>query len=410
MNAHDIQKQVIPGRTGFLRVLGMILLRCLIFLVLISPAIFIQHQKLAAVRKKPRLYRDSLYLPSGEKIKLISLGYDRFMADFLWLRSIQAFGGHWGTDKNYEPIYHLFDVITDLDPHFLDAYTFGNLVMGDEGGDQFLGLELIDKGIYKNPRKYVLPYWGGYVAYWQLDNPEMAKYYYSRALKCPDAPGYVSRIVAYMDLKAGRYHVAFEKYVRDLLNAIDEKDDVVEGIAKNRIPDILIEWHQFILEEALNKYIEQKGREPENIHDLEKAGVIQSYPLVIFPVLIRLVDYYKSRPGEVMDHFREIIDNSTKQNTTTIPLHPRGYWYQLHPRPMPGEGMAIIDGEQLMGNMVNYLNKVRRRIYEFYKENGRFPAYINEIYGEPIEAEEPLGGEWIYLPYGIFYSSTMPFL
>jgi len=388
-----------------------ILLRILLFLCFFLPAVLIQNKQLNLVRSHPRLYRDSLYLPSGRSIRLVSVGYDRFMADFIWLRSIQAFGGHWGTDQNYKPIFHLFDVITDLDPNFLDAYTFGNLVIGDEGGDQILGLQLIDKGILKNPRKYKISYWGGYVAYWQMNNPDLAKYYYARALKCPDVPDFVPRILAYMEMKSGRYQVAFEKYLQDWLAAIDERDDVVVGIVRRRIPDILSEWNLFILRQAVNKYIQNTGHEPKNLKDLEIANTIDPYPLVVVPALFQSVEYYRQMPDKIMKHLQDIIDASTRKDTIRIPPHPRGYWYQLNPDVYAGSEVNVLDGEKMVENLEMLLSRLRAIIFNYKCAKGRFPLSIQEFYPKIKNTPEPFGGEWVYIPaVGRLYSSTMPFL
>ena len=388
-----------------------IMLSILLFLCFFLPAVLIQNKQLNLVRTQPKLYRDSLYLPSGRSIRLVSIGYDRFMSDFIWLRSIQAFGGHWGTDQNFEPIYHLFDVITDLDPNFEDAYTFGNLVIGDEGGDQALGLQLIDKGILKNPRKYKIPYWGGYVAYWQMNNPELAKYYYARALKCPDVPEFVPRIMAYMELKSGRYRVAFEKYLQDWLEAIDEKDDVVENIVRRRIPDILGEWNMFILRQAVNKYVNMTGKEPQSLKDLEIAKAIDPYPLIVIPALFQSIEYYRQAPDKITKRFQDIIDAAIRKDTIKVPPHPRGYWYQLDPKVHSENENFIIDGEKKIEAMELFLFKLRGIIFNFKCVKGRFPLSIRDIHPKIQDSPEPFGGEWIYIPaLGRLYSSTLPFL
>ena len=385
--------------------------RILILIILLVPALFIQNHYLHGVRKTPQIYRDSLYLPSGKSIKAVSIGYDRFMADLIWLRAIQAFGGHWETDQNYEPIFHLFDVITDLDPHFIEAYTFGNLVMGDEGGDQRSGLELIDKGMVKNPDNYKLPYWAGYVAYWQLDDPLTAKYYYQNALECSDVPGFVKRIVAYMDLKSGRYRVAFEKFLRDWLEAVDNNDDVVAGISERRIPDILSEWRIFIIRRAVNNYVNKTGEAPKNIHDLEKERAIEPYDLLVFPRLKNLVEYFKEQPGKAIDHFQDIIDGATVKDVTVLPPHPSGYWYDIDNDLEPWNEEYIVDGEKQMKLVENHLKKIRRGVKNYYMKHGRFPRRKIDIFGHPIPAKEPFGGEWIYIPVGgVVYSSTVPFM
>lgn len=396
---------------SFLHILGINLLRIFFFFLFFLPALWIQNKQLNEVRTKPKLYRDSLYMPSGKSIRLVSIGYDRFISDFIWLRSIQAFGGHWETDRNYEPIFHLFDVITDLDPSFIDAYTFGNLVIGDEGGDQRLGLELINKGIWKNPRKYKLPYWAGYVSYWQLNDPTLAKYYYSRAIKCPDSPGFVSRIIAYMELKSGRYQVAFEKLLQDMLIAIDDKDDVVEGIVQRRLPDVFIEWHVFILKQAVEKYVANKGETPKSVQDLEEAGAIDPYPLIPVTVLYNVIEQFKLIPGKMIDHLPQILEKARLENYTSLPPHPRGYWYQLNPEVSPEDENFVMDGEKLVSGFQEFLFRKRREILMFHDRHNRFPYTLKEFFPQADEDKDFFGGEWNYIPgLAIFYSSAMPVL
>jgi hypothetical protein len=300
-------------------------------------------------------------------------------------------------------------VITDLDPTFIDAYTFGNLVIGDEGGDQRLGLELINKGMWKNPRKYKLPYWGGYVAYWQLNDPTLAKFYYSRAVKCPDSPNFVSRIIAYMDLKSGRYQVAFEKLLQDWMMAIDDKDDVVEGIVSRRISDILIEWHLFILNQAVEKYIQSTGDLPKSLEDLEKSGAIEPYPLILVPALNAVIEKYKLIQGKMIDHLPQIMETTIRKNYTSIPPHPKGYWYQLKPNIGPEEGSFVLDGENLISNFAGFLSSRRRNIFMFQGAHKRFPYSLGEFFPNAGENKDLFGGDWEYIPgLGKFYSSTMP--
>src|SRR6266496_3338167 len=71
--------------------------------------------------------QEFMYLPSGEHLKLVSLGYDDVVADLLWLEAIQAMGerkfseaaGHW--------VGHVLDVVTTLDPQFVRVYEAGGV-------------------------------------------------------------------------------------------------------------------------------------------------------------------------------------------------------------------------------------------------------------------------------------------
>ena len=70
------------------------------------------------------IIENSLIL-SSSVLKRISLGYELVFADIYWMRALQYFSN----TKNYygkaEQLYKYFDVITDLDPKFINAYRFG---------------------------------------------------------------------------------------------------------------------------------------------------------------------------------------------------------------------------------------------------------------------------------------------
>jgi hypothetical protein len=128
---------------------GTQLLLFILFVLFFGVAVSIQNQGVAKIKGNPPFY-ETWQLQgdrSSEIIKVLSLRYDLLMADFLWLRAIQSFGGRGMTNRDWRPIYNMFDTITDLDPYFESAYTFGNLVIGDEGGYQREGLKLLEKDV-----------------------------------------------------------------------------------------------------------------------------------------------------------------------------------------------------------------------------------------------------------------------
>ena len=91
---------------------------------------------------------------------------------------IQAFGSGWQTeDGTQKPVFQYFDTLTDVDPHFISAYRFANLIIGDQRGDYVLGQEILRKGVYKNPMNYDLPYLGVYNAVWTEGKPEDARWF-----------------------------------------------------------------------------------------------------------------------------------------------------------------------------------------------------------------------------------------
>ena len=70
------------------------------------------------------------YLPSGKYLKLAVVGYRHIVADLLWLKAIQNFGGREVTTEEYRIAYHVTDVLTDLDPQFVHAFQFTAPIVG----------------------------------------------------------------------------------------------------------------------------------------------------------------------------------------------------------------------------------------------------------------------------------------
>src|SRR5436309_2954258 len=67
-----------------------------------------------------------IYLPQSSYLKPLSFGYASLLSDFIYIWSIQYYG-----DRIFNPrmqfLPHTYNLITELDPQFLDAYETGAL-------------------------------------------------------------------------------------------------------------------------------------------------------------------------------------------------------------------------------------------------------------------------------------------
>src|SRR3989304_8493189 len=76
------------------------------------------------IRGKFRSIEETLYF-SSSALKRLSLGYKELLADIYWMRALQYFGGRRFKEENPGFLYHYFDILTDFDPMFVNAYRFG---------------------------------------------------------------------------------------------------------------------------------------------------------------------------------------------------------------------------------------------------------------------------------------------
>jgi tetratricopeptide (TPR) repeat protein len=144
-----------------------------------------------------------LYLPSGEFLSQASLGYRNFIADVLWFKTIQYYGGYRTGENDLALFCHLVDVITELDPQFVFAYLFGGLVIAEDLGHFEEGIAFIRKGIDNNPTEWWLVFELGFLHYIYERDFESAARYFQLASRLPGAGEITKRFAAFVAARAG---------------------------------------------------------------------------------------------------------------------------------------------------------------------------------------------------------------
>ena len=157
-----------------------------------------------------------LYYPSGLAVRQASLGYETAAADIGWLRCIQYYGEHRMTDNKFDRIGHLTEVVSELDPRFLQPYIFGGFVLGQEMGRPVQGLELLRRGLERNPDSWQLAFETGFLYYVCFRDQASAARYFALASRLPGHPEYVERFAAFAFQRAGEREMAMLLWKRVL--------------------------------------------------------------------------------------------------------------------------------------------------------------------------------------------------
>ncbi len=132
-------------------------------------------------------YGDTDLTLNGSRLKGFAFGMEGLLADWYWIRSLQYIGDKLlsRTDINIEDLrdlnprllYPFLDNATDLDPHFIAAYSYGAIVL--PAIDPEKAIALANKGIARNPDQWRLYQHLGYV-YWKLGRYEEAAQTYEK--------------------------------------------------------------------------------------------------------------------------------------------------------------------------------------------------------------------------------------
>ena len=273
----------------------------LVALAVLVPAILIQREEYYQTQLRQQQFRDTLYLPNSEYIRAASLGYDHFVADFLWLRMIQSFAAGWSRPENAEHMMHYFNVITDLDPRFEDVYSLAIMAVGEKAGRHDLVEQVVRKGIVKNPSRYRIPFEGAFYTYFTKNDSKLARLYVRMAEKDPDAPAYLSRWDSYFNLKEGRYLAAYENYVRNYINLVARRSDrgsqaeadVEEEVLLKNLTRAMDLWITSQIEPIVRAGHERTGQWPD-IDELDRTGAFAGLQAPDFPMLFKVLQEIRS--------------------------------------------------------------------------------------------------------------------
>ena len=140
--------------------------------------------------------REALMLPRGELLHLFSFGYRLVAADILWFNTINYFGKHFRTDKNYRWLFHMCDLVTTLNPRARHVYTFGATMLSWEGSAAAEATRLLTKAIEHFPKDWELYYLRGFTEMYFLQNTSRAHEDFVVAAKLPGAHVVVQRLAA----------------------------------------------------------------------------------------------------------------------------------------------------------------------------------------------------------------------
>jgi tetratricopeptide (TPR) repeat protein len=189
-------------------------------------------------RTMPQRGEELMYFPSGKFVRQTAMGQEATLADIAWLRAVQYYGHHRLTDKKYDMIGHISDIVTTLDPQFIQAYIFGALVLSQDAGRPHEGLALLKKGMRHNPDNWLLAFETGFIYYAVLRDYRSAGKYFSLSSRLPDAPEFTSRFAAFVEERAGRTETALKLWEEV---AAASQNKYIKEMAEERIAKLKAE-------------------------------------------------------------------------------------------------------------------------------------------------------------------------
>jgi hypothetical protein len=237
---------------------------------------------LQAIPKQDVLGKQLLYLPTPEILKLASLGNQGLMADLLYIWSIQYYS-QFELDEKFLYLETVFDLVTDLDPRFFDAYRIGALIIslqrsGDPAQHKAAVVRLYDKGLANMPDSWELAEVAAWDAHLVLNDRELAVRWMKTAAERPGAPPEVKRVYGrWRDNIHGWTIDDSIAYWEGVVAEATRKADI--NLATSHLYDSYVTLHRRTLDPLLAEFRRRTGTCPESWQELVEQGLLPEVPL-----------------------------------------------------------------------------------------------------------------------------------
>jgi len=256
----------------------------LTIVVLLACVVMCQWQFQGEEREDP-LGRELLYLPTPEALRLLSLGNQGLMADILFLWSIQYSTQFQPTEKILY-LETMFELITNLDPLYFDAYRIGamfmiNEISVDKDKRKSKAKALYDKGIAADPTNWRLASLAAWDFKITFGDDELAAKYMGIAASQPTAPPLIKRVHARWCDKGKLWTLADSfRYWQKLVAEADNENDLFA--ARSNLYDVVVQIDRQRIEPLLQRYKKHTGSCASSWHELVAAGLIAAPPVDYF--------------------------------------------------------------------------------------------------------------------------------
>ncbi len=240
--------------------------------------------------------KSPVFLPKGEVLKWMSMGYRGLIADWLWIRTVLYFGRRSLDEENpyliyasemgelegelesvaqqpvpsdstndlalqirnelspvwqrnphrglIDYIYPMLDRVTTVDPHFIFPYVFGGVYILMETGEFDEASALLEKGYRANPHRWEFPFYIGWIYWIYRADFGITTTYISEAVSKRGCPQYVRNLLVGLSKDPDRLNFT-RLYLQSLLQSNDNPE------IREQIIEILNQLNQSSSEERM---------------------------------------------------------------------------------------------------------------------------------------------------------------
>ncbi|MFC2173839.1 tetratricopeptide repeat protein [Acidobacteriota bacterium] len=253
--------------------------RLIVLAVLLGVMALMLRFRLEQIDRLDTARHHSVYVPSGQYARIGSLGFRSLMADLLYVWSIQYYSNE-ERQGRFKHLVKFYDLITDLDPKFANAYVIGALILGWEAREFESSLSLLEKGMEHNPDNWYLPFEAGFYCFKDLEDPERALPYFEMAKDKPNSPELIGRWYGYMLKRSGNVDDALAFWENLYL---ESEDELTKRVALRHYKQVKIERDLSYINAWIGRFHLEHGRCPKSFDELYDSGYTSGVSIPLAP-------------------------------------------------------------------------------------------------------------------------------
>ncbi len=272
------------------------------------------------------LDEDFLASPGKTTLNVVCLEHQHAWADILWLGIVQHLGTKKGDGKksDWDRLQRWADLATDLDPRYFVVYQSCSVHLSTFAGRTEASDQLLFKGRTELPRRWELPFYLGYNAYFLHADAEAASNFWFEAANLPGAPRFVASLAGRARFQSGDEEgaILILQMMLDSLPPGPRRRDVDARLRMLKSERILKAY-----DEACVAFREARGVQPKDGKELHQAQFVQIPPYDLLGQAITLDEgcrartaFIKVREDEARERVgseRERFDNKKQKKPGT---------------------------------------------------------------------------------------------
>ena len=218
------------------------------------------------------------YIIPSKFSRILALGHQGLLSDYLFLKVATFVGGHSAAagnpmlDEDWQYVSRSLDVVTDLDPYFLDPYMLAEGLLAWDAQKFDEANKLLEKGSRFRDWDWKLPFFVGFNHFYFLKDYEAASGYIMQAAQLPGSPAYLKTLGARLAYYGGKSKTAL-LFLEEMLAETDD------ALLRSRLQLRLLALERAVqIEEALDRYRSREGTLPDKLSDLVTSGDLLFLP------------------------------------------------------------------------------------------------------------------------------------